>query len=63
MNKYGYSEKEVGHMTLKKWSLLWKAYAKNFDNELYLKAMKKTYEEAAKPKDIDDIIPYQGGEN
>lgn len=45
-------------MTLKKWSMLWKAYAKNFDNELYLTAMKKTYEEATKPKDIDDIIPY-----
>ena len=63
MNKLGFSEKEVGHMTLKKWSMLWKAYAKNFDNELYLTAMKKTYEETTKPKDIDDIIPFQGGEN
>jgi len=58
MKKYGYSEKEVGHMTLKKWSMLWKAYARNFDNELYLTSAKKTYEEITKPKDIDDIIPF-----
>jgi len=55
--KLGYSEKEVGHMTLKKWSLLWSAYTRNFDNELYLTAMRKTYEEVSKPVSIDDIIP------
>lgn len=44
-------------MTLKKWHLLWKAYTRNFDNELYLTANKKTYEETSKPQTIDDVIP------
>ena len=57
MSKFGYTEKEIGHMTLNKWAALWEAYKSNFDNEMYLTQSRTTYEEATKPKTIDDIIP------
>lgn len=58
MNKLGYSEKEVGRMTLKKWQLLYKAYQKHFDNELMLTLSRTTYEQATKEATIDDVIPF-----
>lgn len=44
-------------MTFRKWSLLFKAYKRSFDNELMLTISKTTYEEAEKEITIDDIIP------
>ena len=55
--RIGYTEKQVGHMTLYKWKKLYKSYQKLFDNELILTASRKTYEEAFKPATLDDIIP------
>ncbi len=55
--RIGYTEKQVGHMTLYKWKKLYKSYQKLFDNELILTASRKTYEEAFKPVTLDDIIP------
>lgn len=57
MNKLGFTEKEVGRMTFKKWSMLFRAYKKCFDNELMLTASRTTYEEAEKEVTIDDVIP------
>lgn len=55
--RIGYTEKQVGHMTLCKWKKLYKSYQKLFDNELMLTASRRTYEEAFKPVTLDDIIP------
>jgi len=57
MNKLGFTEKEIGHMTYRKWYLLFQAYKSNFDDELILTASRKTYAEVTKPVSIDDIIP------
>lgn len=57
MNRLGFSEKEVGRMTLKKWNLLYKAYMKNFDIEMKLTQSQTTYEKALTPVTIDDVIP------
>lgn len=57
INKLGFSEKQVGHMTMKKWKLLYKAYQLNFDNELYMKFTGRTYASLEKEPDIDDVIP------
>lgn len=58
MNRLGFSEKEVGRMTLKKWVLLFKAYKQMFDNEMLLTASRKTYAEVERPITIDDVIPF-----
>lgn len=58
MNKLGYTEKEVGRMTFRKWKLLYKSYQKTFDNELMLTLSRTTYEQATKEITIDDVIPY-----
>ena len=58
MNRLGFTEKEVGRMTLKKWQLLYRAYQKNFDNEMLLTLSRTTYEEATREVTIDDVIPY-----
>ena len=57
MNKLGFSDKDVGRLTFRKWSQLYKAYKKNFDNELLLVASKTTYAQAEKEITIDDVIP------
>lgn len=58
MNRLGFTEKEVGRMTFKKWVSLFKAYKKMFDNEMLLTAARKTYEEVERPITIDDVIPF-----
>jgi hypothetical protein len=57
MNKLGFTEKQVGHMTLKKWSLLYKAYKDNFDMELTMKIKGLRYSDINKEITIDDVIP------
>lgn len=39
----GFSQKEIGHMTVRKFSRYYKAYKQNFDLELLLYLNKKTY--------------------
>jgi len=57
MNKLGYTEKQVGHMTLRKWSLLYKAYKNQFDLELAIKTKGLRYVDLEKEITIDDVIP------
>ena len=63
MNKFRYTERDVGHMTLSKWNMLYDAYKRNFDNELILTLSRKTYTEYEKENNlysenrIDDVIP------
>ena len=57
MNKLGFTEKQVGHMTLKKWNLLYSAYKDNFDMELTLKLKGLRYSDLNKEVTIDDVIP------
>lgn len=57
MNKLGFTEKQVEHMTLKKWKLLYKAYKLEFDREMYMTREYKTYDELEKEPTIDDVIP------
>lgn len=45
MNKLGFTEKEVGHMTYAKWHKLYKAYQRNFDLELSMKINGKQYQD------------------
>lgn len=44
-------------MTLKKWSLLYKAYKDNFDMELTMKIKGLRYSDINKEITIDDVIP------
>jgi len=57
MNKLGFTEKQVGHMTLKKWSLLYKAYKDNFDLELSMQLKGVKYSDLEREITIDDVIP------
>jgi len=57
MRKLGFTESQVGHMTLKKWNLLYKAYKLEFDRELWMDRNNKTYAMMEKEPDIDDVIP------
>lgn len=63
MNKLGFTEKQIGHMTLRKWDMLYDAYKLNFDNEMILTASHKTYADIEKETNvyvdrIDDVIPF-----
>ncbi len=57
MMKLGFTEKQVGHMTYKKWSLLYEAYKDNFDMELTMKIKGIRYSDINKEITIDDVIP------
>jgi hypothetical protein len=57
INKLGYTEKEIGHMTFKKWRELYKCYKNIFDIELTLKLNKQRYSDIEKELTIDDVIP------
>lgn len=57
MNKLGFTEKQVGHMTFRKWNLLYQAYKDQFDLELAMKANGKRYADIEKEVTIDDVIP------
>jgi hypothetical protein len=39
----GFTQREIGHMTTRKFSRYYKAYKQNFDTELCLLLQKKTY--------------------
>jgi hypothetical protein len=58
MNKLGFTERQVGHMTYRKWALLYKAYKNNFDIELVMKNKGVRYADLEKEITIDDVIPY-----
>ena len=58
MNILGYSEKQVGRMTLWKWKLLYQAYKDNFDTELFLTLSRQRYQDIEKEITIDDVIPF-----
>lgn len=53
----GFAERQVGHMTFRKWALLYRAYKNNFDLEQALKASGKKYADIEKEVTIDDVIP------
>lgn len=57
MNKFGYTEKQVGHMTFKKWNQLYQAYKDNFDLELTLTVKMQRFKDIEKEVTIDDVIP------
>lgn len=57
--KLGFTEKQVGHMTFRKWHSLYKAYKNNFDLEMtLLKSRGLRYMDIGKENSIDDVIPY-----
>lgn len=58
MNKFRYTEKQVGHMTLKKWNQLYQAYKDNFDLELTLTVKMQRFNDIEKEVTIDDVIPF-----
>ena len=58
VKKLGFNEKEVGRMTLKKFSSLYKAYKDDFDLELTMKVKGIRYSDLKKEITIDDVIPY-----
>lgn len=57
MNKLGFTEKQVGHMTWRKFWKLYKAYQKTFDDELIMKLKSITYSSLNREVTIDDVIP------
>jgi hypothetical protein len=57
MNKLGFTEKQVGHMTWGKFSRLYNAYKRSFDNELTMKIKGIMYSDLDKEITIDDVIP------
>lgn len=57
MNKLGFTEREVGHMTIRKWHKLYKAYKSNFDFEFTMKHKNLRYMDIEKEITIDDVIP------
>lgn len=58
MNKLGFSEDKVGHMTLKKWNMLYRAYKNEYDIESIMQSKGLTYRELEKETTIDDVIPF-----
>lgn len=57
--KWGFTEREIGHMTWKKWFKLNKAYQGNYDLELKLMLSKTTYSKLlVNPQEQDDIIYF-----
>ena len=57
MNKLGFTEKQVGHMTLKKFELLYSAYKQEYDKEFIMRCKYLTYKDLETPTSIDDVIP------
>ena len=54
----GFTEKEVGHMTMRKFDLLYQSYKNIFDLENTLKYNKATYEDLEKEETLDDVLPF-----
>lgn len=57
MNKLRFTEKEVGRMTYRKWSLLYDAYKKEYDREFIMNQRGLVYEDLNRDVTIDDVIP------
>lgn len=59
MNKLGFSEKEVGRMTLGKFKKLYRAYKQNFDLEMMLQLKKVRYMDLQKSAEEEpDIVEF-----
>jgi len=56
--RMGFSEKETGRMTLRKFSLLYEIYKKTFDLEMTMQTKGIRYEELFKEATISDVIPF-----
>ena len=56
--KMGFSEKEVGRMTIKKWKQMYDAYKLVFDYENSLIRNGERYSNVDVEATIDDVIPY-----
>ena len=56
--KMGFTEKEVGRMTLKKWKRLYDAYKLVFDLEKQLINSNQRYSQLDEQPTIDDVIPF-----
>jgi hypothetical protein len=55
--KMGFTERQIGHMTMKKYSKLLKAYKDIFDIEMTLTTNKIKYSEIGASTSIDEAIP------
>lgn len=55
--KLGFTEREVGRMTLGKFVRLYQAYKNDFDMELIMKNKGIRYCDLNKENTIDDVIP------
>lgn len=56
--KMGFTEKEVGRMTMKKWKSMYDAYKLVFDLERSLINSDQRYSQIGKEPTIDDVIPF-----
>lgn len=56
--KMGFTEKQVSHMSFRKFCLLHRAYKNVFDMEATLKYNKLTYSDLEKEKTLDDVLPF-----
>jgi hypothetical protein len=54
----GFTEKQVGHMTFRKFCLLHQVYKNDFDLENTLKYHEATYAEIEKEETLDDALPF-----
>lgn len=59
MNKLGYTEKEVGHMSYRKWDDLYTAYKNNFDLETQMFHKGVLYKDLiTKKEEKEEIVPF-----
>jgi len=56
--KMGFTEKRVGHMTLRKFSLLYQAYKNDFDLEMAMTNKGIRYIDMETEATLDDVIPF-----
>lgn len=54
----GFAEKEIGHMSLRKFMKLYEAYKLVFDTENMLSRNGQKYSELGKETSISDVIPF-----
>ena len=54
----GFSEKEIGRMSFRKWKLLYEAYQLVFDMESRMVRNGVLYSELDREITIDDVIPF-----
>ena len=53
----GFTEKQVGRMSITKFYKIYEAYKNTFDLEIRLKNNNATYAELNKEETLDDVIP------